>query len=402
MARAVELPDFYSILRVSPFAPIEVIRESYYRQALRDHPDKNKNVGATERFQRLAEAWETLKDSVSRAEYDREFGRQRTSMYTEYCWDEVKRRRDEVDQQARANWQSGEYPLDKHDEERIQRANVWKEAVKRDYLSRLEAWSDCRKEHLTKIEFCHTLIRRHKLRLDAQTRLDESHMVKEFEVAIQLSKDQGQRIDDHCATLAKLMDAWKNYISKLNWALQEARNDLQRRVVDLETQRHFYEEQEAIARHNRVREAIDILGPRDLNAPIRSMIDRRGQAINHWNSLSKVTSGAKCFSAAEGTAEGPWYHNGKWQRMVGEHTCDKCKQNAYHLLSVCGPAKCPVCGMTLCNNCYRDMALLRDYQAWIMASAEECKDSLFSLDFRSGIEATCIWEDPSSRRSRCE
>jgi len=401
MARAVELSDYYSILRVSPFAPFEVIRESYHRQALREHPDKNRDVGATERFQRLAEAWEILKDSESRAEYDREFGRQR-SMYNEYCWDEVRRRRNEVDQQARANWQSGEYPPDIHDERRIQRSSVWKEAVKRDYLSRLDAWTKFRKEHLRKIGACRSLIRNHEMKLDAQMRVEECHMVKEFEVAIQISREQGQRIDDHCATVAKLLDAWKNYISKLNWALQEARNELTQLAQELETQRNCYEDEEAISRRNRVREAIKILGPRELHAPIRSMIDRRGQAINHWNSLLKVESGAKCFSAVDGTAEGPWYHVGEWRRMVGEHTCKKCKQVAYHLISICGPAKCSDCDMTLCNNCLRDLSLLREYQTWILASPEECKNSLFSLDFKSGVESTCIWEDPRLKRDRCD
>jgi len=395
-----ELSDYYSILSVSPFAPVEVIRESYHRQALREHPDKNKDVGATERFQKLAEAWEVLKDSGRRAEYDREFGRQR-SIYEEYCWDEAKRRRQEVDRQAQANWQSGEYPPDIHDEKRIRRSIVWKETVRRDYLSRLEGWVEYRTEHLRKIGDCRSLIRRYQTMLDAQMRLEERHMVKEFEVAIQISKKQGRRIDDQRATLANLMDAWKNYIFKLNWALQEARNNLQQLAQELETRRNCYEEEEAIARNSRVQEAIQILGPRDWHAPIRSMIDRRGQAINHWNSLSKFKSGVKCYSAMEGTAEGPWYHDREWQRMVGEHTCNKCKQNAYHLISVCGPAKCPDCGMTLCNNCHRDLSLVREYQAWVLASPEECKNSLFSLDFKSGIGAT-IWEDPRLSRNRCD
>ena len=401
MAFAVELPDYYSILRVSPFAPVEVIREAYKRLALRDHPDKNRDVGATERFQRLAEAWETLKDNGTRAEYDRELGRQR-SMYNEYWWDEVKRRRDEVDQQARANWHPGQYPHDSYDEERIQKANVWKEAVKRDYLSRLERWIAYREEHLTKIDHYRTLIRRHKVRLDAQMRLDECHMVQEFEIAIQISKEQGQQIEDHRTTLAKLMNAWKNYVFKLNWALHEAQNDFQQLVTQLEMRRACYEEEEAIARANCVREANELLGPCERYAPIHSMIDRRGQAINHWNSLLKVESGAKCFAAVEGPAEGPWYHDGGWQRMVGEHTCGKCKQNAYHLISVCGPAKCSDCGMTLCNNCFRDLDLLREYQIWILTPSEECKNSLFSLDFKSGIESTCIWEDPRLKRNRCD
>jgi len=45
--------DFYAILEVHPFAPVEKIRESYRRLALRCHPDKNRDVRATEDFQRV-------------------------------------------------------------------------------------------------------------------------------------------------------------------------------------------------------------------------------------------------------------------------------------------------------------------------------------------------------------
>jgi curved DNA-binding protein CbpA len=45
--------DFYAILEVSPFAELGAIRESYKRLALRCHPDKNRDVKATEDFQRL-------------------------------------------------------------------------------------------------------------------------------------------------------------------------------------------------------------------------------------------------------------------------------------------------------------------------------------------------------------
>ena len=73
MARAVVTEDYYSLLEVSQFASLATIRESYKKLALKFHPDKNKGETATSDFQRLAIAWETLKDPGKRAEYDRNY-----------------------------------------------------------------------------------------------------------------------------------------------------------------------------------------------------------------------------------------------------------------------------------------------------------------------------------------
>ncbi|KAG9246415.1 DnaJ domain-containing protein, partial [Calycina marina] len=72
MAQAVGIPDYYATLQVSRYSSTEAIRDSYRKQALKEHPDKSKYAGATERFQRLAEAWEILRDHERRAAYDRE------------------------------------------------------------------------------------------------------------------------------------------------------------------------------------------------------------------------------------------------------------------------------------------------------------------------------------------
>jgi hypothetical protein len=51
MAAPRAYPDHYGILKVSPTATLQDIREAYLRLALQYHPDKNPRVSATAEFQ---------------------------------------------------------------------------------------------------------------------------------------------------------------------------------------------------------------------------------------------------------------------------------------------------------------------------------------------------------------
>lgn len=62
--------DYYKILNVKLTDTTEVIGKSYRQLAIKLHPDKNGKHNATEEFQKLARAWETLKDSDLREAYD--------------------------------------------------------------------------------------------------------------------------------------------------------------------------------------------------------------------------------------------------------------------------------------------------------------------------------------------
>ena len=62
--------DLYERLGVLSSATEAEIAKAYRKGALRNHPDKNKEPGAQERFVAIAEAYETLSDPVRRKQYD--------------------------------------------------------------------------------------------------------------------------------------------------------------------------------------------------------------------------------------------------------------------------------------------------------------------------------------------
>ncbi|KAJ7487363.1 DnaJ domain-containing protein [Mycena galericulata] len=69
--------DLYDVLGVVENATTEEIKQAYRKKALEHHPDKNQDdiEGATRRFNRVLEAYETLSDTNRRSDYDctREF-----------------------------------------------------------------------------------------------------------------------------------------------------------------------------------------------------------------------------------------------------------------------------------------------------------------------------------------
>ncbi len=62
--------DFYVILGVPRNADEKTIKEAFRQLALKYHPDRNKEPGATEKFKQIAEAYAILSDPKKRDEYD--------------------------------------------------------------------------------------------------------------------------------------------------------------------------------------------------------------------------------------------------------------------------------------------------------------------------------------------
>ena len=62
--------DYYSILEIEEDSNFEQIRKAYKKQALKYHPDKNKNENAEDKFKNVVEAYEVLSNPLRRERYD--------------------------------------------------------------------------------------------------------------------------------------------------------------------------------------------------------------------------------------------------------------------------------------------------------------------------------------------
>ena len=62
--------DYYEVLGVPRDADGKAIQSAFRKLALKYHPDRNKEAGATEKFREIAEAYAVLHDPKKRAEYD--------------------------------------------------------------------------------------------------------------------------------------------------------------------------------------------------------------------------------------------------------------------------------------------------------------------------------------------
>jgi len=58
--------SYYQILGIEKNASQEDIKKAYRKLALENHPDKNKDPGATQKFQEISKAYEVLSDSEKR------------------------------------------------------------------------------------------------------------------------------------------------------------------------------------------------------------------------------------------------------------------------------------------------------------------------------------------------
>lgn len=64
------MDNYYDVLGVTKDASPEDIKKQYRKLARKYHPDRNKEANATEQFQKINGAYQTLKDPKKRAAYD--------------------------------------------------------------------------------------------------------------------------------------------------------------------------------------------------------------------------------------------------------------------------------------------------------------------------------------------
>lgn len=71
--------DYYKILDVSFGASSEEIRMAYKKQAMKWHPDRNPNQDVTSIMQDINEAYNILKNPITKKRYDKEYCVYKTS-----------------------------------------------------------------------------------------------------------------------------------------------------------------------------------------------------------------------------------------------------------------------------------------------------------------------------------
>lgn len=73
--------DYYKILGIVSDANSEEIKKAYRSQSMRWHPDRNQGMDTTKKMQDINEAYNILKDPVTRARYDAEYVKFNSARY---------------------------------------------------------------------------------------------------------------------------------------------------------------------------------------------------------------------------------------------------------------------------------------------------------------------------------
>lgn len=396
MASPEAIEDYYAILEIPVYATASSIRDAYRKLALKYHPDKNRTESATSDFQRLGRAWDILQDPAKRAAYDKEYVKllKRKREKEEECYEglRAKRRREEVDREATAQWPreaafSSSKPRKKQDltpEEisKLDACRKWKLGARIAYLERLRTWTLFREERLRRLRECEHEFRIQlvNLRYGEDLKVSDKTAMEIYDEAVRQLKVAGIDIRDYLAKhFGRLSQKTVTSVARLD-ALRDLRQQHNKLIEELNANDREYQAEESSARKANIQNALELLGPRDLGT-LFEVINRRSQAINHWKTLSRVSPVVKTSTAIGTCPAGPWHEAGEWKRIPGDYPCGRCGLAAFHIVLDCGPAKCPGCRMTVCNACHRDLSILRQYGDWLSDESPAAKTCLFSLEW---------------------
>lgn len=97
------MPDYYAILEVSPPSTTAEIKRSYRRLARLHHPDLNKQALDTH-IKLLNEAYETLRDPLKRAAYDKQRAEEKRLAATQVAY---QHRQEQVKREPEMTWVEG-------------------------------------------------------------------------------------------------------------------------------------------------------------------------------------------------------------------------------------------------------------------------------------------------------
>ena len=89
VARILKASNLYEILGVEKTCDNNDLKRSYRKIAAKVHPDRCKDPGATEAFQKVSHAYQTLSDEGKRRNYD-QFGDEREQPQPRYHYQHEK------------------------------------------------------------------------------------------------------------------------------------------------------------------------------------------------------------------------------------------------------------------------------------------------------------------------
>jgi len=99
------MPDYYTLLEVSPKATTAEIKRSYRRLARMHHPDLNRQARDIH-IKRLNEAYEVLRDPLKRAKYD---ARRLEEEQRAAARAAIRRQQEQKKREAEMTWMQGAF-----------------------------------------------------------------------------------------------------------------------------------------------------------------------------------------------------------------------------------------------------------------------------------------------------